>query len=128
MANFMGTRERARDAKKIEELNAIKNALRMYYNDKQTYPPSGPVSTQGITTFSGTDKDLIEKYMPTVNSIGFTYFQTNNGDGFNLCTVLDAGAGDDDTNSQARCGMTASTPVCGSVIVSTDKLYVVCAN
>jgi len=33
--NFVGTRERSRDAQKIQDLNSLKNALRMYYNDNQ---------------------------------------------------------------------------------------------
>jgi len=35
LPNFMGARERARDAQKIQDAYAIKNALRMYYNDNQ---------------------------------------------------------------------------------------------
>jgi prepilin-type N-terminal cleavage/methylation domain-containing protein len=38
MSNLLGARERARDAKKKEELSQLKNALRMYYNDYQRYP------------------------------------------------------------------------------------------
>ncbi len=38
MANFMSARERAKDSQKIGDLNEIKSALRLYYNDKQKYP------------------------------------------------------------------------------------------
>lgn len=40
LPNFLGARERARDAKKKAELNQVKNALRLYYNDYQSYPKS----------------------------------------------------------------------------------------
>lgn len=40
LPNFMGARQRAGDAKKKEELNQLKQALRMYYNDYQRYPPA----------------------------------------------------------------------------------------
>jgi prepilin-type N-terminal cleavage/methylation domain-containing protein len=122
VANLTGARERARDSKKIEELGSLKNALRMYYNDNQEYPAGS-----GITAFSGADLSEMEKYLPAVNSIGFTYYQTNNGDGFNLCTSLDSGAGDDDINSQIKCGMKSTNLVC-NIGTTQDKLYVVCAN
>lgn len=35
LPNFMGARERARDAQKLQDMGAIKNALRLYYNDNQ---------------------------------------------------------------------------------------------
>lgn len=41
MANFLGARERARDARLKHELAEIKNALRLYYNDYNRYPAGG---------------------------------------------------------------------------------------
>jgi len=38
LPNFMGARERARDSQRKQDLLAIKNALRLYYNDNQGYP------------------------------------------------------------------------------------------
>jgi len=109
MANFMGARERARDAQKISDLESIKSALRLYYNDHQSYPV-GP----SLNTDIGTSE-----YMPGISNIGFTYLydQKNNGDGFLLRVSLEAGAGDDDINSQLKCGIGAS-----------DKVFAVCAN
>ncbi|MBU1326650.1 type II secretion system GspH family protein [Patescibacteria group bacterium] len=40
LPNFLGARQRAQDAKRKEEVNQLKQALRMYYNDYQRYPPS----------------------------------------------------------------------------------------
>lgn len=38
LPNFLGSRERARDTKKKAELNQLKTALRLYYNDFGHYP------------------------------------------------------------------------------------------
>lgn len=125
MANFMGARERARDAQKISDLGSLKNALRMYYNDHQSYPPGG-VSGAGVTLTPA----LMANYMPGIAGVNHTYYQTNNGDGFNLCVTLEAGAGDDDINSQVKCGI-GTTDVCGlakGIGNTADKLFVVCTN
>lgn len=122
LPNFMGARERAKDAQKEQDMAAVKNSLRLYYNDKQAYPTPVGTGYSLASTFS--------TYMPAVTNLGYgyTYEQTNNGDGFNLCVSLDSGQGDDDINSQARCGVT-TTDICNnSSRAAIDKLYVVCAN
>ncbi len=108
LPNLMGARERARDAKKIEELNTVKNALRMYYNDWQVYPTG-----IGLTLGAGMDS-----YFPNRSGVGYTYAQANAGEGFLLTVGLEAGAGDEDVASQERCGI-------GTTV---DKVYAVCAN
>jgi len=110
LPNLMGARERAKDASRISDMNSLKNALRLYYNDVQAYPTG-----TGVTLGSG-----MSTYMPSISGLGFTYdyYQTNGGEGFRLELNLEAGQGDDDINSQSRCGV--ASPV--------DKLYVVCAN
>lgn len=120
LPNLMGARERAEDAQKIQDLGAIKNGLRLYYNDHQAYPtgsdaPLGP-------TFSG--------YVSNVGVTAYKYYMTDNGDGFIICSNLAAGAGNDDLNSQVKCGVaTAGVSVCGLGIGKTgDKVYTVCAK
>ena len=106
LPNFMGARERARDAQKIQDAYAIKNALRMYYNDKQAYPTaSGPGNTVTLTNYMAP------------SGLGYTYSQTNGGDGFVIRVPLENGQGDEDLNSQKKCGVGA-----------TDKIYAVCGN
>ncbi|HPJ17141.1 MAG TPA: type II secretion system protein [Candidatus Woesebacteria bacterium] len=109
LPNFMGARERAKDAQKIQDLNSIKSALRLYYNDHQAYP-------------TGTEERLgssFSEYLPTVENIGFSYSytQTNGGDGFYITAPLEANRGDDGNNSQLKCGLTP-----------TPGLFAVCAN
>lgn len=94
LANFVGIRERGRDAKIKNDMNALKTALRLYYNDNQTYPASAACSSLAISTYmNGTD-------IPT----GCTYVQTNSGDGFYAYVTLNSDAGTDDDQSASRCG------------------------
>ena len=107
MMNLMGARERSRDAQKIQDLNSIKNALGMYYNDYQAYPTGSPLGAG----FSG--------YIPdVVNFSGYTYTVTNSGSGFSATVILEVGAGTQDTDSQSRCGISPTS----------EKVYAVCAN
>lgn len=105
--NFVGSRERARDAQKIQNLNSIKNALRMYYNDNQVYPDTW-------NNFIGTSGYVAAG----LGTSGYTYTRTPDGDGFVLRVGLDVGAGDEDINSQIGCGLTNPT----------NGVYAVCAN
>jgi general secretion pathway protein G len=115
-ANFMGMRERSRDAQKIQDLNSIKTALRLYYNDHQTYP--GVTDNVPYNLVS----DIGSTYLPAISSIGYTYTytRTGGGDGFILQVNLEVDSGTDDTNSQLKCGIdTASTK---------PSVFMVCAN
>lgn len=119
LPNLMGARQKAKDAAVISDLDTVKNSLRFYYNDNETYPPGN-----GVTDLSA---ELLD-YLPGIASIGYTYYQTNAGDGFQLCAGLESGGGNDDTNSQIRCGA-ASISVCGLGIgVTQERLYVNCVN
>lgn len=50
LPNFLGARERSRDAKKKAELNQVKTALRLYYNDFNHYPAQ---SSEAMKTLVG---------------------------------------------------------------------------
>jgi prepilin-type N-terminal cleavage/methylation domain-containing protein len=106
MVNFVGTRERSRDSQKIQDLNAIKSALRMFYNDNQRYPTNSELRGVGFTGY--------------ISSLGDTNFVYSLGDSdsFTITIKLEVGAGDDDINSQKECGMPTQE----------DKLYAVCAK
>ena len=109
VTNFMGIRERARDAQKIEDLNSLKNALRMYYNDNQSYPSNK--STLLSVGFTG--------YLSSVGDTSFTYSQTST-DNFLIKITLEAGAGTDDTDSQLKCGI--------GVANTQPNVFAICAN
>jgi len=110
LPNFMGARDKAKDSARIADMEGIKNALRLYYNDHQSYP-SGTGETLGVG---------MTGYMPGILNLGYTYSYTsvNNNDGFLLRLNLESGQGDDDTNSQKKCGLG----------VTQQGLFVVCAN
>lgn len=104
VANFMGMRERARDAQKIQDLYAVKNALRMYYNDHQSYPSSDGLNASK-TILSG----QLDDYISAIDEIDYWYSQNFGGgepdnDRFKLYVELEAGAGDEDDDSARKCG------------------------
>lgn len=119
LPNFIGTRERAADTKKIQDAVAIKNALRLYYNDNQSYPVGAGVACSSLT---------ITDYLPGIVNIGCTYYQENNGDGFRLCIPLNADNAGEGAKSQQRCGIDVLH--CGTLAVGETlaKIYEVCAN
>ena len=106
LPNFMGARDKAKDSARISDMVAIKNALRLYYNDNQRYPD---VLDAGMTG-----------YMPSILNLGYTnfvYAKTNNGDSFLIKLKLESAQGDDDIDSQLKCGVGA-----------TDGYFAICAN
>lgn len=122
LPNFMGSRERARDAQKIQDMSAMKNALRLYYNDYQAYPTGTGVTLS--LGFSG--------YMTSAGNLGYqyNYYQTSAGDGFVLCAGLESGVGNDDLESQKKCNTAGlGFGICGlSAGATGDKVYAVCAK
>ncbi len=105
LPNFMGARDKAKDSARISDMAAIKSALRLYYNDHQSYPVAIDTGMTG--------------YMPSILNLGYTYSYTttNNGDGFVIKLKLESAQGDEDINSQTKCGVGA-----------TDGYFAVCAN
>lgn len=143
--NFLGARERARDAKKKAELNQVKAALRLYYNDYQKYPgkcnagiPRGTNYIQGCGS-NGTDccpasctedfaaggsgcEVVYMKKIPIYSSGTLNYFQVTGADDFRLYADLENISDPDVTTSQARC------PVVTGLSYNANKTYVVCAD
>ena len=119
LPNFIGARQKASDSQKIQDMTSIKNALRLYYNDYQTYPTS-PAGWR-------VDLDTVLTSYLTPTGIGFTYCQTGSGDGFLLYAHLDSTQGSDITDSQTRCGV--GTPVCGAGSEAlANNLYFICTK
>lgn len=111
--NLMGARERARDAQKKQDLDSMRSALRMFYNDTQNYPTLGGSwnpSPGGLGT-------TLASYMPGVANIGFTYYYYGAGDSFFLWAPMEATKGDEVQTSQFKCGLGVTKPnvfmVCG---------------
>ncbi len=112
LPNLMGARQKAKDTQRINDMNSIKGALRLYYNDNQIYPTPASSNKIGIG---------ISNYLPGVDQIGvgytYVYSVSTDGDGFVLKLKLESPAGEEDMGSQERCGVGA-----------TDGWYAVCGN
>lgn len=141
LPNYLGARQRARDAKRKAELREFKNALRLYYNDYQQYPASqvNPTLVNGC----GTDGDaqcpvcgtaefaaggvdgcatIYMKSLPTIGTVkSFKYYRCASGDDFRLKSDLENISDADILVSQTRCAA-----ACGTSYGVVD--YVMCAD
>lgn len=118
IANMVGVRERARDAATKNNLKQLQSALRLYYNDYQTYPAAAS-GTPCSTLISGTLSVGATPYTQplVIDTPGScTYTSLNGGEGYRIVVDLFSGAGTDDTNSGTQCGVTPE-----------EKKYFVCA-
>ncbi len=94
MANFIGVRQRARDAQRKSDLRQIQSALELYRADQGSYPTtsslSGPNSVGNCdsgTSIKSPNNCSVSTYMTTVpkDPMGSLYFNSGNyyfsGDG-----------------------------------------------
>ena len=125
--NLLGARQRAQDVKAKSEMSDLKNALRLYYNDFNSYPPSAapgklsgcgggidlcPCTTGGsdFATTGTTPCDMIYmKQMPTGLGSTILYSQMQSGNDFCLAVLLNNQSDPDIVISQNRCRSTCST-------------------
>ncbi len=124
LPNFLGARERSRDAKKKAELTQLKTALRLYYNDYGHYPSqsSGGLKTltgmlgcgtNGVSACpvcatadfaSGGSDGCTTVYMKKFPSYSQTLFYFSDGaDNYRLAVTLENPSDSDLTTSQTRC-------------------------
>lgn len=137
LTNFLGARQRGRDAKRKSDLVQLKHSLRLYYNDYNKYPASDssvyiagcgtagttkcPMScTSGEFAAGGADGCTVV-YMRGLPE-EYTYNRHPNKptdtDDFLLSVTLENASDESSTTSQTRCGI---SPV-------TAATYVVCAD
>jgi len=102
LPNFVSSRERARDARRKHDLNEIKTALRLYYNDNQSYPEVVSFGTSWPPYMQVVPNDPLEERT-------YGYCVDDNRDKFLLFAQLE-NRGDSDINSSAaRCGVSSGT-------------------
>lgn len=106
--NLNESRARARDSKRKTELTQVKTALQMYYNDKQTYPPT--LAPEDHTFIDGPTTYM--KVLPPE----FTY--TKVADSFILTVTLENASDPSLAASHAACPPDTYTAT----------TYVVCSN
>jgi prepilin-type N-terminal cleavage/methylation domain-containing protein len=133
MANIASGRARARDSVRKADFDSVKKALRIYYNDYQTYPAADGTRIAGCgdgtvaCSFGGAFATANTEYMKRLpidpvdsGSNIYTYAQTEAGEGFLLSTYLETVSDESDGRSQLRCG------VINDVVDKTPQLYVEC--
>ncbi|MDP3954929.1 MAG: prepilin-type N-terminal cleavage/methylation domain-containing protein [bacterium] len=77
MANFMGVRERARDARRKSDIREIQNAIQMYYSDYKKFPSTSctceEIPPNDGCPFGSTDVDrwsaLASQLSPYINPL-----------------------------------------------------------
>ena len=131
MVNFNAARARARDVQRKSDLDQVKKALRMYYNDNNLYPETGSgnkIKACGqppTTTFEwgmqfACGGMVYMKALPTEPSVDqvYQYQQTASGQDFCLWATLENKSDGDIAKSKTRCS--------GCSVGQYD--YVVCAD
>jgi len=147
VVNFNAARERARDVQRKSDLNQIKRALRMYYNDYDGYPNTGSGNTiagcgaagdadctwDGATGWTaGSDGMVYMKILsqdPLYDDQSYSYYAgalscSEGTNDFRLVAVLanksDQDIGESHTRCVDDCGFTWDT--------DEQNQYVVCAD
>src|SRR3989344_2396263 len=133
MANITSGRARARDSVRKADFDGLRKALRIYYNDYQSYPTASGTQiagcADGVTACSwgggfSTANTEYMKRLPTdpinISPNVYTYAQRSAGEGFLLSTYLETTTDESDGKSQLRCGVIVS------VANKTPQLYVEC--
>lgn len=145
LPNLLSARERARDAKRKEEMQQLKNALRMYYTDFQAYPIAATCNSKpnyisgcgllhntccpcdGVTGFAVGDtcQTIYMKKLSDDLGVTIRYFRSNtNTDDFCLRALLENTADPDIASSQTRC----SSACTEAGAACTGAYYCVCAD
>ena len=147
--NYLSARQRAADSKTKSEMGEFKNALRLYYNDYQSYPAdagsglfdqlkgcgatgtsacpcvSGSISVDFAAGGAGCDEIYMKQFPigfgPNAPSKSIFYFREINGDDFCMVGTLNNRSDPDAATSQVRCGS-----VCGANCGSGK--YCLCAD
>ena len=131
--NLSGARERTRDVQRKNDLAQMKKALRLYYNDYQSYPSgtslggtagqsfdgcgsAGDDECEWGTSFSaGTGPTIYMNQIPidplNEGEYVYSYFQNpSNSDAFYLRAVLENPSDSAAAQSQTRCGISDAQP------------------
>lgn len=121
LTNLVGVRGRAADARIKNDMDQLKKALRLYYNDHQAYPGAGEVPSSG--DFDDGAGTLYMKDVPT----DVTYYANVAGDDeFLLHAVLSNPSDGDIVASQNRCNPEGRTYYTGGEPTNVD--YFVCED
>jgi general secretion pathway protein G len=107
--NFMGARERARDAQRKSDLKQIQKALEMYRQDQSLYPTatSGRFGICGSSFSSGSTVYMNKIPCDPLGPTPYYYSPNNTNLTFQLCACLENKA-DFDSSTSCPCGPCSS--------------------
>jgi len=114
LPNFVSARERARDAKRKQDLVQVRNALRLYYNDNQSYPAAVSFGAEWTPYMTLIPQDPI-------SGQEYAYCTSTDGDSFLLCANLENAGDPEISESAAACGSSCGCDCSGNC-------YYVCGN
>ncbi len=128
LPNLIGVRARARDSARKNDLRQLKVAIRMYYNDYQTYPPDDDngnivacgsdgtlLCPNGDGSYAIGDMIYMKEMIPVAQ---FDYVQMSAGEDFLLSTVLENASDTDIAENVRRCNVAA--PVASTYYICAD--------
>lgn len=102
LPNLSGARERARDTRRKTDLNSIQQALRLYYNDHQSFPATltwgQPLSDAGTLYMN-----LLPYDPSSTASTQTEYNYSSDTVTYTLVATLENGSDPDLATSQLRC-------------------------
>ena len=119
MANISGIRERARDAKRKADLREVKTALKLYFNDHDSYPQAEDGAIKGCGDGDTPEEcewgsEFIRKETTYMKELPldpintdpnlYTYFYIDK-DNFRIKAVLENKSDSDISKSQSLCGI-----------------------
>lgn len=120
LSNILGARQRAEDVQRKSEMQQLKKALRLYYNDNQRYPVQDNFPNPGEIFESSDGASVYMKQLPVDYS--YTYHVSADGEEFRLVVELDNISDKEIQKSQDRC------PKLSAMEDYADVDYVVCED
>lgn len=125
LTNFQAARERARDARRKADLDSVNKALRLYYNDYQSFPDSATISWGGPFTVGSTTYINYLPYDPSSSSTSTVTYEywSDGADSFALRAVLE-----NPSDQAAADSQTACSGVYGNFGDHSSTDYLVCTE
>jgi prepilin-type N-terminal cleavage/methylation domain-containing protein len=125
VTNFISARGRASDAKKKSELNSLKSALRLFYNDYQNYPAGSGLIDPGTGNLLPGDAFVsgASTYMKALPA-SYWYYASTPFDSFVLYTKLSNLSDEDIQASFTKC----CTPVRTGCPTEVTNEYLICED
>lgn len=112
MSNFVGVRQRARDAQRKSDVRQLQSALELYRADVGAYPSSATLSTcgNGVSFKSQDNTSTYMQAVPCDPSTGSPYsYTSNDGTTYTLITCLENGNDSQKDSSNAVSCSTGGT-------------------